>query len=303
MKYGTHIYLLTDRWSDEQLPLLDLARELGLDMLELSVGDDVHFTPRLTRDRASALGIDLLVGPGGAWPYACDLSADDPSDRARGLDWHRRVVDLAAETGRARLCGGAVWPSRSGEAPAAAGRRIPVDRRRAPCPRRACRPGGSSSRPGTDEPLPDAHGEHAGAAAQAHPDGRPSQPPHAVRHLSRGHGDQRLRARRSGPSAACSTPSTPARTTAASRATASSPGNRYSRRYTGSGSRGTSDWRDTTLRSATSRWSAACSTMSVRTDRPSSGPASVSCEAWRRAPAPESDRASAPPAPPHHPRA
>jgi D-psicose/D-tagatose/L-ribulose 3-epimerase len=108
MKYGTHIYLLTERWSDDQLHLLDLARDMGLDMLELSVGDDVRFTPRLTRSRAEALGIDLVVGPGGAWPYACDLSADDPSDRARGLDWHRRVVDLVAETG-ARAYAGAMY--------------------------------------------------------------------------------------------------------------------------------------------------------------------------------------------------
>lgn len=99
MKFGTHIYLLTDRWSDESLPLLDLARDLHLDMVELSVGDDVHFTPRLTRDRAASLGLDLLVGPGGSWPYECDLSADDPADRARGLAWHKRVVDLTAETG------------------------------------------------------------------------------------------------------------------------------------------------------------------------------------------------------------
>jgi D-psicose/D-tagatose/L-ribulose 3-epimerase len=108
MKYGTHIYLLTNRWSDEQLHLLDLARELDLGMMELSVGDDVQFTPRLTRDRAEALGIDLLVGPGGAWPYACDLSADDPADRKKGLEWHRRVVDLAAETG-ARAYAGALY--------------------------------------------------------------------------------------------------------------------------------------------------------------------------------------------------
>ena len=99
MKYGAHCYLFTDRWSDDQLHLLDQARALGLDMFELSVGDDVPFDAGKTGRHAAELGLDLFIGPGGLWPVECDLSADDPADRARGLEWHRRQVDLAAELG------------------------------------------------------------------------------------------------------------------------------------------------------------------------------------------------------------
>jgi len=99
VKYGAHCYLFTRRWSDEDVRFLDLARELGLDMFELSVGDDVVFDPRLTARRAASLGLDLVVGPGGHWPLDADLSSDDPADRARGLDWHKRQVDLCAELG------------------------------------------------------------------------------------------------------------------------------------------------------------------------------------------------------------
>ena len=105
MKYGAHCYLFTDRWSDERLDLLDTAREIGLDMFELSVGDDIIFDRRRTRDRAAALGLDLLIGPGGVWPPECDLSADDAADRARGLAWHKRQVDVAAEIGARAYCG------------------------------------------------------------------------------------------------------------------------------------------------------------------------------------------------------
>jgi len=96
MKYGAHSYLFTDRWSDHHLHLLDLAKELDLEMFELSVGDDVFFDRRRTGERAASLGLDLFIGPGGAWPLECDLSADDPSDRARGLEWHKRQVDAAS---------------------------------------------------------------------------------------------------------------------------------------------------------------------------------------------------------------
>ena len=105
MKYGAHCYLFTERWSDGGLPLLDLAKELGLDMFELSVGDDVIFNPRRTGEHAASLGLDLFIGPGGAWPLECDLSADSEGDRARGLAWHKRQVDTAAELGAVAYAG------------------------------------------------------------------------------------------------------------------------------------------------------------------------------------------------------
>jgi D-psicose/D-tagatose/L-ribulose 3-epimerase len=105
VKYGAHCYIFTDRWSDGNLDILDSARELGLDCFEIGVGDDVRFTPRLTRERAEALGLELTVSPGGHWPLACDLSADDPADRQRGLAWHKKQADLAGELGAVAYTG------------------------------------------------------------------------------------------------------------------------------------------------------------------------------------------------------
>ena len=68
MKYGVHCYIFTDRWSDDTLDVLDTIKELGGDCCEVAVGDDVLFTPRLTRRRAEALGLELFIGPGGQWP-------------------------------------------------------------------------------------------------------------------------------------------------------------------------------------------------------------------------------------------
>jgi hypothetical protein len=82
MILGIHIYLFTDRWSDDRLEVLDTAASLGAGAVEIAVGDDVHFTPRLTRRRAEQLGLRTYVGPGGLWPLECDLSSDDPAERA-----------------------------------------------------------------------------------------------------------------------------------------------------------------------------------------------------------------------------
>ncbi|MCX6033248.1 MAG: sugar phosphate isomerase/epimerase [Chloroflexi bacterium] len=105
IKYGFHCFLFTDRWSDASLGILETAKELGADSVEISGGDDVRFTPALTRRRAEVLGLELIVSPGGAWPVECDLSADDPAERTRGLAWHQRQLDLAAELGAVAYTG------------------------------------------------------------------------------------------------------------------------------------------------------------------------------------------------------
>ena len=104
-KFGAHIFLWTDRWSDDCLPLIERARGLGLDCLELAVGDDVEFDHQLTRRRAQAAGVELVIGPGGHWPMECDISDDDPVNRQRGLDWHKQNIDLAAELGAVAYTG------------------------------------------------------------------------------------------------------------------------------------------------------------------------------------------------------
>jgi D-psicose/D-tagatose/L-ribulose 3-epimerase len=105
MKYGAHCYLFTHRWSDADIHFLDLAKELGLSVFELSVGDDVIFDHRQTGQRSASLGLELVIGPGGAWPLECDLSADDPADRAKGFAWHCRQIDTAAELGAIAYAG------------------------------------------------------------------------------------------------------------------------------------------------------------------------------------------------------
>ncbi len=105
MKYGLHCYLFTDGWADDCLGILDTARSLGAECFEVVVGDDIQFTPRLTRQAAAKLGLTLTVGPGGLWPVECDISADEPADRAAGLAWHCKQIDLAAELGAVAYTG------------------------------------------------------------------------------------------------------------------------------------------------------------------------------------------------------
>lgn len=105
MKLGAHIYLWMERWSDAEVGLFERARALGLDMIELSVGLDVPFSPAKTRRAAEAAGVGLLVGPGGAWPDGADLSDDRPENRQAALKFHQDNIDRTAELGAVAYAG------------------------------------------------------------------------------------------------------------------------------------------------------------------------------------------------------
>jgi D-psicose/D-tagatose/L-ribulose 3-epimerase len=104
-KFGAHQFLWKSHWTDADSIILDQARDLGLTLFEISLGDDVSFEYRRLRRHAEALGMELSIGPGNDWPMECDISNDDPEHRARGLAWHKQILQRAAECGAAAYCG------------------------------------------------------------------------------------------------------------------------------------------------------------------------------------------------------
>ncbi len=95
MKFGSHSYIFTDRWSDDCLHHLEEGKQLGLDIFDIAVGDDVEFDALKLRRCAQTLGLELAISPGGKWPLECDLSSEALAHRQAGLAWHQKQVDLA----------------------------------------------------------------------------------------------------------------------------------------------------------------------------------------------------------------
>jgi D-psicose/D-tagatose/L-ribulose 3-epimerase len=105
-KFGAHIFLWIERWTDDGAArLLDRARGLGLAALEIAVGDDVSIDAAALRRRAEAAGMRIVLSPGGAWPAECDVSADAAAQREKGVAWHARWIHAAGECGAVAYTG------------------------------------------------------------------------------------------------------------------------------------------------------------------------------------------------------
>ncbi len=105
IKCGAHQIMWKSHWTDDDLGILDRVRELGVTLFEVSLGDDVSFDCARLRRHVESLGIELTIGPGNVWPMDCDISHDDPDKRVKGLAWHKRTLERAAECGAAAYCG------------------------------------------------------------------------------------------------------------------------------------------------------------------------------------------------------
>jgi D-psicose/D-tagatose/L-ribulose 3-epimerase len=99
MKYGAHIFLWIERWDNSQLGLFERARKLGLDVLEIAVGDDVEFDAAQVKQAAESTGMELVISPGGIWPMQADLSLDDLAVAKYAMDWHKHWIDEGAKAG------------------------------------------------------------------------------------------------------------------------------------------------------------------------------------------------------------
>lgn len=107
-KYGAHIYIWTDSWSNEKLDLFDRAKSLGLDCLEIAVGDNVDFDAEAARLMAEETGMDIVLSPGGEWPMHLDISDECKENRKDAVDWHKHWITKAGEC-NARAYTGAIY--------------------------------------------------------------------------------------------------------------------------------------------------------------------------------------------------
>lgn len=101
MRIGVNLMIWTGPFTEDDLPLLDHCRQLGFDGVEIPILALNRFDPRRVRERLQTT--DLAATASGSLPPGASLLVE--SERARGIDWIRRLVETCAAMGVSLLTG------------------------------------------------------------------------------------------------------------------------------------------------------------------------------------------------------
>ncbi len=103
MKLGIHAMAWTNHWSNASLDLIDRARSLGMDFIEIPLLDLADIDPPAIRERLRATAFDVVTST--VLSAATDLTADDEATRAAGVAYLLRCVEATAAMGARQFSG------------------------------------------------------------------------------------------------------------------------------------------------------------------------------------------------------
>lgn len=97
MKLGVHAYAWYSLWRQDPLAVLDRARGMGFDFVEVPLGELDTLDLRALRARILSLGLQACAST--LLTEATDVTSEDPEVRRRGVDYLKRCVAAAVELG------------------------------------------------------------------------------------------------------------------------------------------------------------------------------------------------------------
>lgn len=103
LQYAVHAYAWTTSWSNDTLDLIDHARRLGFDLIEIPLMEIEKVDPGAIRQRLEAVGLGVCTST--ACSDAHDLTSDDAEVRARGVEYLKACVRATADMGASTLSG------------------------------------------------------------------------------------------------------------------------------------------------------------------------------------------------------
>ena len=103
LTYAVHAYAWTTSWSNETLGLIDHARDLGFDMIEIPLMELDKVDPIAIRERLGATGMQVCTST--AISEHTDLTAEDAVVRRAGVEYLKGCVDASAAMGATSFSG------------------------------------------------------------------------------------------------------------------------------------------------------------------------------------------------------
>jgi D-psicose/D-tagatose/L-ribulose 3-epimerase len=97
LQYAAHVLAWTTSWSNDTLHLIDHAKELGFDYIEIPLLELEKVDPPKIRERLDRVGLGVCVST--ACSEETDVSADEAEIRKRGVEYLKQCVHAAHEIG------------------------------------------------------------------------------------------------------------------------------------------------------------------------------------------------------------
>jgi D-psicose/D-tagatose/L-ribulose 3-epimerase len=97
MKFGIHSLLFSETFTDHDLLLLDKAKAMGFEAVDIVPFEVDKFPAGRVRQRAEELGLEIIIEIG--MPAHANIISPDQGIRAAGVELSKRLVDVSAEAG------------------------------------------------------------------------------------------------------------------------------------------------------------------------------------------------------------
>lgn len=97
LKFAVHAYAWTGRWSDRTLDLIDRAKGLGFDVIEIPLMEIELVNPKKIKERLKAVGIGVCTST--ACSEANDVTAEDEEIRKNGVVYLEKCIHATADMG------------------------------------------------------------------------------------------------------------------------------------------------------------------------------------------------------------
>lgn len=97
LQYAVHAYAWTTSWSNDTLDLIDRAKGLGFDCIEIPLMEIDLIDPPKIKERLEQVGLGVCTST--ACSEATDISNADETVRKRGIEYLKRCVQATTEMG------------------------------------------------------------------------------------------------------------------------------------------------------------------------------------------------------------
>jgi D-psicose/D-tagatose/L-ribulose 3-epimerase len=99
IRYGAY----AGGFNRKPIEVIEAVKDLGFDLLEVSVGEKTPDDPKKLRSRLKDAGLGVIASTG--CPPDKDLTSDDPKARRKGVEFMKMCVDTTSELGASHMVG------------------------------------------------------------------------------------------------------------------------------------------------------------------------------------------------------